>query len=56
MNQDIDATTSKHLRGKYAIVGVGETGCTRGSGRTLECRLFGDELRPTFWRGRRERR
>lgn len=34
MNADIDATTAKHLRGKYAIVGVGETEYTRGSGRT----------------------
>ena len=34
MNKDIDATTSKHLRGKYAIVGVGETAYTRGSGTT----------------------
>jgi acetyl-CoA acetyltransferase len=31
MNQDTDATTPKHLRGKYAIVGVGETGYTRGN-------------------------
>ena len=31
---DIDATSSKYLRGKYAIVGVGETGYVRGSGRT----------------------
>jgi len=30
----IDATTSKHLRDKYAIVGVGETPYVRGSGRT----------------------
>ena len=31
MNNDTDATTSRHLRGKYAIVGVGETGYTRGN-------------------------
>ncbi|HIG41888.1 MAG: thiolase [bacterium] len=31
---DIDATSSKYLRGKYAIVGVGETGYVRGSGVT----------------------
>jgi acetyl-CoA acetyltransferase len=31
---DIDATTPKHLRDKYAIVGVGETAYMRGSGRT----------------------
>tara|TARA_B100002003_G_scaffold249196_1_gene284881 strand:- start:585 stop:1832 length:1248 start_codon:yes stop_codon:yes gene_type:complete len=31
---DIDATTGRHLRGKYAIVGVGETAYTRGSGQT----------------------
>jgi acetyl-CoA acetyltransferase len=38
---DIDATTSRHLRGKYAIVGVGETAYTRGSGRTT--RALGTE-------------
>src|ERR1700691_1710207 len=31
---DTDATTPKYLRDKYAIVGVGETTYTRGSGRT----------------------
>src|SRR4029078_492755 len=31
---DVDATTPKYLRDKYAIVGVGETTYTRGSGRT----------------------
>ena len=31
---DIDATSEKYLRGKYAIVGVGETEYTRGSGVT----------------------
>ncbi|MFZ5931612.1 MAG: hypothetical protein ACOY15_10410 [Pseudomonadota bacterium] len=31
---DINATSEKFLRGKYAIVGVGETGFVRGSGRT----------------------
>ena len=33
-NADTDATTPKYLRDKYAIVGVGETTYTRGSGRT----------------------
>ena len=31
MNQDTDATSGRHLRGRYAIVGVGETGYTRGN-------------------------
>ncbi|HEX5325133.1 MAG TPA: hypothetical protein VFW75_00555, partial [Acetobacteraceae bacterium] len=31
---DTDATTPRHLRDKYAIVGVGETTYTRGSGTT----------------------
>ncbi len=31
---DTDATTSRYLRDKYAIVGVGETTYTRGSGMT----------------------
>ncbi len=31
---EIDATAAKHLRGKYAIVGVGETEYMRGSGCT----------------------
>lgn len=31
---DIDGTSSAHLRGKYAIVGVGETEYMRGSGVT----------------------
>jgi 3-oxoacyl-[acyl-carrier-protein] synthase III len=31
---DTDASTPKYLRDKYAIVGVGETTYTRGSGRT----------------------
>jgi acetyl-CoA acetyltransferase len=31
---DIDATSPKHLRDKYAIVGIGETAYMRGSGRT----------------------
>ena len=31
---DTDATTPKYLRDKYAIVGVGETPYTRGSGKT----------------------
>ena len=31
---ETDATTPKHLRDKYAIVGVGETTYTRGSGKT----------------------
>ncbi len=38
---DIDATSGKHLRGKYAIVGVGETAYVRGSGRTT--RALGTE-------------
>src|SRR6202048_904881 len=32
--QEVDATTPKYLRDKYAIVGVGETTYTRGAGRT----------------------
>src|SRR5437764_15391830 len=32
--QEVDASTPKYLRDKYAIVGVGETTYTRGSGRT----------------------
>src|SRR5881398_4069612 len=32
MPNDVDATTPKYLRDKYAIVGVGETTYTRGSG------------------------
>ncbi len=31
---DFDASAPRHLRDKYAIVGVGETTYTRGSGRT----------------------
>ena len=31
---DIDAASGRHLRGKYAIVGIGETTYTRGSGTT----------------------
>ena len=34
MNAELDATSPKHLRGRYAIVGIGETGYTRGSGMT----------------------
>jgi acetyl-CoA acetyltransferase len=34
MQQDTDATAPKYLRGKYAIVGVGETEYSRGSGCT----------------------
>ena len=34
MTSDLDATAPKYLRGKYAIVGIGETGYTRGSGMT----------------------
>ena len=30
--QEVDGTTPKYLRDKYAIVGVGETAYTRGSG------------------------
>src|SRR5580700_10822133 len=32
--QEVDASTPKYLRDKYAIVGVGETTYTRGSGKT----------------------
>src|SRR5260221_10632035 len=32
--QEVDGTTPKYLRDKYAIVGVGETTYTRGSGKT----------------------
>src|ERR1700686_1753419 len=32
--QEVDATTPKYLRDKYAIVGVGETTYTRGSDKT----------------------
>ena len=32
--QEVDGTTPKYLRDKYAIVGVGETTYTRGSGMT----------------------
>jgi acetyl-CoA acetyltransferase len=31
---DTDASTPRHLRDKYAIIGVGETTYTRGSGKT----------------------
>jgi acetyl-CoA acetyltransferase len=31
---EVDATSPKYLRDKYAIVGVGETAYTRGSGKT----------------------
>jgi acetyl-CoA acetyltransferase len=34
MQEEIEATAGKHLRGKYAVVGVGETGYVRGSGCT----------------------
>jgi acetyl-CoA acetyltransferase len=34
LNRDVDTTTAPYLREKYAIVGVGETTYTRGSGRT----------------------
>ena len=34
MSTEIDATAPKYLRGKYAIVGIGETSYTRGSGTT----------------------
>ncbi len=34
VSSDIDASSEKYLRGKYAIVGVGETEYTRGSGVT----------------------
>ena len=32
MTTDIDTTADKYLRDKYAIIGVGETTYTRGSG------------------------
>src|SRR3979411_3397787 len=32
--QEVDGTTPKYLRDKYAIVGIGETTYTRGSGVT----------------------
>ena len=32
--QEVDTTTPKYLRDKYAIVGVGETTYTRGSDKT----------------------
>src|ERR1700692_1124173 len=32
--QEVDGTTPKYLRDKYAIVGIGETTYTRGSGMT----------------------
>jgi len=31
---DVDTSTSKHLRGKYAICGIGETSYRRGSDQT----------------------
>ena len=31
---DVDATSGKHLAGKYAIAGIGETAYLRGSNRT----------------------
>src|SRR5262245_12733996 len=34
MAREIDASSSKHLRDKYAIIGVGETPYIRKSGRT----------------------
>lgn len=34
MTTEINASTEKYLRGKYAIVGIGETEYTRGSGTT----------------------
>ena len=34
MTSDVDATAPKHLRDKYAIIGVGETTYTRGSNLT----------------------
>ncbi len=40
-SSEIDAASAPHLRGKYAIVGVGETEYTRGSGRTT--RALGTE-------------
>ena len=34
LNSNTDTSTGRHLKDKYAIVGVGETEYTRGSGRT----------------------
>ena len=34
LNRDTDTTTAPYLREKYAVVGVGETTYTRGSGRS----------------------
>ena len=43
---DTDATTPKYLRDKYAIVGVGETTYTRGSGQNhARARHLGDAQR-----------
>ena len=38
MPAETDATSPKHLRDKYAIVGVGETDYTRGLGRDDDAR------------------
>jgi acetyl-CoA acetyltransferase len=35
LKRDVDTTTAPYLREKYAIVGVGETTYTRGSGRSV---------------------
>ena len=48
---DTDASTPKHLRDKYAIVGVGETTYTRGSGKTT--RALGTWAVRNAIRGRR---
>jgi len=39
---EVDATTPKYLRDKYAIVGVGETTYTRGSGKFRQGHEFRD--------------
>lgn len=41
---EIDAETPRHLRDKYAIVGVGETAYVRGSGRTTRA-MAGEAVR-----------
>ena len=41
MTSSVDVTTTRNLRDRYAIVGVGETPYTRGSGRTT--RALGTE-------------
>ena len=45
MPAETDTTSPKYLRDKYAIVGVGETTYTRGSGMTTRARPEGDGFR-----------